>query len=535
MKLSPEISEIIRHKDRVIGSLEHQVENFKRYTEELKRQVENLTQALFGSSSERQNVVREHNPDQPFLPFPESSLYTDDANPEPAPGTDEKSSSDKDVKKDKQKKKKSGSNRLVFPDNIEVEHLRIDVPCDEKTDPISGAKFSKIGEESIEKLVRVKSSYKKIVITRSVYGAGNSGIVKADWPQSVLGFTRLDESFWTEAMVRRTCDHQPFHRQVQTLAREGISITRQALSKGHINIGTAFYDLGLRLRQEILKLPAIFVDETSVKAQVPGKKALHSAYLWLIAGRPAEFRDREPLVWMDFKMNRKHENAPSLILDYDKVVHSDAYEAYEKLADKKQFTWAPCWVHARRKFIKATENDIQQRVVQLFTNIMHLDNQGDHLQGQARVTYRLKEVQPAVLNLIKELEKIQLHPRVMVSKSLSEACSYFLKRQDYFKTFLKEPCAEMDNNAVERSIRPLKIGMKNWLFIGSDAGGKACAVMTSLLQSAKNIGLNPQQYLENVLRRLPYTAKEDLDQLLPHKWQKKVNPKSPFLPPDYIF
>ena len=91
----------------------------------------------------------------------------------------------------------------------------------------------------------------------------------------------------------------------------------------------------------------------------------------------------------------------------------------------------------------------------------------------------------------------------------------------------------MDNNAAERSIRPLKVGNKNWLFIGSQAGGDACAVMTSLLQSAKNIGLNPQEYIENVLRRLPYTSKEQLRELLPHKWEKKINPRSPFLPPDY--
>ena len=91
----------------------------------------------------------------------------------------------------------------------------------------------------------------------------------------------------------------------------------------------------------------------------------------------------------------------------------------------------------------------------------------------------------------------------------------------------------MDNNAAERSIRPLKVGNKNWLFIGSQAGGDACAVMTSLLQSAKNIGLNPQEYIENVLRRLPYTPKEQLAELLPHKWEKKVNSRSPFLPPDY--
>ena len=118
---------------------------------------------------------------------------------------------------------------------------------------------------------------------------------------------------------------------------------------------------------------------------MPGKKSLHTAYLWVLAGRPADFEAKEPLVWMDFKTNRKHENAKELIENFNKVMHSDIFQGYEKLADTGQFTWAPCWVHARRKFIKATKNDFQKETIAKFTAIMAMDNEADQLAGEVKL------------------------------------------------------------------------------------------------------------------------------------------------------
>lgn len=496
--------------------------------DDLKRQINNLQIMFFGSQSEKQAPIIEATPEQPFLEVDGVMMFTEaeELIEATTPSKNNKPSSDKSGKK------KKGGNQLILSDKLEVEDLILDVPESEKCDPITGEKYSQIDEEITKKLVRVKASYKIIRMRRPVYGARKHGVVKMDLPMSVTGFSKLDESFWAEVCVRRTCDHIPFYRQVPILARDDIFITRQSLNKTFLNIGSSVQELGGLLKQEILSFDAIHVDETVVKMQMPGKKKLHQAYLWVVAGSPPG-STTEPLVWMFFETNRKHENAEKLIEDYSKVVHSDAYNAYEKLADQGQFTWAPCWVHARRKFIKATVNDIQETVIEKFTGIMHMDNKCDELSGDLKVEFRKQHVAPMVDELVSFLEKAALTEKVMFSTSLTEACAYFLKRKKYFKAFLTEAHAQMDNNAAERSIRPLKIGNKNWLFIGSQAGGESCAVMTSLLQSARNIGLNPQEYLENVLRRLPYTPKEKLADLLPHKWKKKENPYSPFLPPDY--
>jgi hypothetical protein len=494
--------------------------------EELSRQIQNLQIMLFGPSSEKQPIVEE-NSKQLFFDFEGAKGFTLDTE------TDTKSEKSTTTSSSKGNgKKKKGGNQFILPEDLEVEEITLDIPEDEKSDPITGENFSQIDVEVSEKVVRVKASYKMIRILRPVYGAGVSGVIKADLPESVAGFSKIDESVWAESAVRRVCDHSPFNRQVQILARDGINLTRQSLNKTFLNNTAALRSLYLLLKQFILTCAAIHLDETTVKMQVPGKKQLGTAYLWVLCGSPPGHKG-EPLVWMHFETNRRHENAEKIIEGYDKIVHSDAYEAYEKLADEGLFTWAICWVHARRYFIKATVNDFQKEVIKKFTTIMHVDNSADDINDNDRIKYRQKHVAPLVDELIEYLEENYLTSKVMISESLSKACAYFLKRKKYFKNFLNHAEAEMDNNAAERSIRPLKVGNKNWLFIGSPSGGEACAIMTSLLQSARNMGLNPQEYLENVLRRIPYTKKEDLQDLLPHRWEKKINPRSPFLPPDY--
>ena len=263
MKKTSTIADILRQKDAQI--------------EDLKRQVNNLQSMIFGSQSERQSVIVEDNPKQLFLNFEESEVLPIDIDDTANPKTEKTS------KTSKNKKKKKGGNQLIFPENLETEDIHLDVADDEKLDPITGIAFSPIDEDITTKLVRVKASYKLIRFIRPVYGARKSGIVKADLPQSVFGFSKLDESFWAEVLVRRTCDHLPFNRQVQILARDGINVTRQCLGKTYINTGGALQDLGKLLKENILSFPVIHVDETTIKMQMPGKKSLHTAYLWVLA------------------------------------------------------------------------------------------------------------------------------------------------------------------------------------------------------------------------------------------------------------
>ena len=489
---------------------------------DLKRQIANFNSSLYGSKSEKSQGPLETNPNQPFLGFPGADFLSE-------PENEEKASSKTKLKS---KSKKSGGNRMVFPEDIETEDLVLSPPESERTNPETGNILPKISEEITEKLILQKAKWKKLRIIKPVYGGGKKyGVVKAVRVESVLGYSQFDETVVADILTRRFCDHTPFYRICEIYQRDELFTTRQTLNKLALDFSQQPLQLGKLLKEEILKLNSVHMDETPVKMQMKGKGKLHQAYMWLLCGSPPGAAG--PLIWMKFEDNRQEKHVKYILGDYKGILHSDAYSGYEKLAPINGYSWAMCWVHARRKFIKATECDLQKTIVKMMSKIMGEDNKTDDMAPEARLTYRQEKLTPMVDDFIKHLETVQYSNQVLVSKSLSEACSYFLKRLDSFKCFLNHSEAKMDNNAAERLIRPFTIGRKNWLFVGSKRGGDSSAILYSLLQSCRSIGVNPRDYIENVMRRLPYTAKEDLIHLLPHKWLKKENPISPYLPYGY--
>jgi transposase len=522
--------ELLIQKDAEIASLEQCILDLKNQhaldTEDLVRRLKCYEQMLFGSRSEKRKAMIDAD-GQVYFDFLKDMEVLDVAEQKDEPEEDQ-------PKSGKKKKKKAGSlNRLVFPEGLEVEDVRIDIPEDEKIDPLTGKSLALIGENIIEKLAITPATHKIIRFIQPVYGAGKSGVVKMELPENIPFNCMADASLISDCMVKRFCDHLPFYRQCQIYARNNFHVSRQTLDKWFLDTSKALTPLFILLKEVILKSPAIHVDETPVKLLVKGKGKAHQAYMWVLCGSPPGTDKR--LVWMHFADNRRHENAKILIGDYAGVVHSDAYEAYEVLAALDVFIWAPCLVHARRKFIDATEGPIRDKAIDLMSQMMknEKDARENHITGEALLKMRKNKQGPIFEELVEFLELQQVSIAAMTSKSLGGAIAYFLKRKDSFRNFITNEHALMDNNHAENAIRPLAIGRKNWLFAGSKNGGESAAGMYSLLLSCKNLGINPQEYLEDVMRNLPYTAKEDLINLLPHKWAPKKHPRSPYLPANY--
>jgi transposase len=512
MKITPEI---LKEKEAIIESQSRDIED-------LKLQIKWLKNVVFGSTSEKQSVQTDAE-GQAFLPYPEAlEIKADDLQYEQSQTAESKS---------KKKTKKKSSNQLVFPSNLEIENIMIDLPADEKVDPITGKAYSILDTEIIEKLTLTPSKFKLIRFHRPIYGCGKSGINKMDMPLSIFPNHRVDASIISDVMVKRFCDHLPFYRQSEIYARDGFNVTRQTLDKWFLDTAQALAPLVVLLKKEILKSHAIYVDETGVKLQKKGNKKLHQAYMWVLCGSPPG--TQAPLVWLYFEENRKHENAQVLIEDFSGVVHSDVYGAYETMAALGTFVWAPCWVHARRKFVNATEGSIRTHAIKLIDQLQRNERLVWEMTAEERTKFR-KDIQAPIVNeFIEYITEKQSSMQVMLSKSLGLACNYFLKRKDHFKNFLSQPNARMENNTAERAVRPLAIGRKNWLFAGSKDGGQAAAGMYSLLQSCRNLGVNPREYLTDVLRNMPYTTADELHTLLPQNWKAQINPSSDYLPFKY--
>lgn len=271
------------------------------------------------------------------------------------------------------------------------------------------------------------------------------------------------------------------------------------------------------MAQTILKSGNVFVDETPIQMQVLGKGKTQQAYMWVLAG--GHGKDPPNRVY-DFYENRKHCNAKDLLKGYDGVLHSDKYGAYEALANAKIFTWCPCWGHIRRKFFEAETGDLPFRNMMLrkIRHLFMLERVAWARDPEERLKIRQEKEVPIIDELISAVKARLIKGKILPKSKLREALGYFSGLEPHLKNYTKHPYARLDNNVAERAVRPLAIGRKNWLFVGSEDGGEAAAIMYSLVQTCRALKINPREYLEDIMRRIMGHNFSHLSELLPEQW-----------------
>lgn len=242
---------------------------------------------------------------------------------------------------ERKKPQRDGKDKISLPENIPVEKQVIDLKEEEKTCQQTGKPLVKIGEEVTRKLAYKPGSYFIKEIIRLKYALPeNQGISTPNLPESLLTRCQADESFLADLLVKKFVDHLPLYRISEMLWREEINISRQILSQWVIRAGLALKPLYNAMTRNVLESQNLFIDETPINMLDPGKGKAHQAYMWVIVGgKTAD----PPYRIYNFRTNRQHTNAADLLKNYNGILHSDKYGAYEALANKKQFVWCPCW------------------------------------------------------------------------------------------------------------------------------------------------------------------------------------------------
>jgi hypothetical protein len=274
------------------------------------------------------------------------------------------------------------------------------------------------------------------------------------------------------------------------------------------------------LRDEMLKLIIqsgnIFIDESPVKFL--GDEKSKTGYLWVICGGTSS--NPSYRVYF-FRENRCHNNALDLLNNYKGVFHSDKYGAYVELAKNKDIIWSPCWVHIRRKFFDAESGDpvFREWILMKIQELFKVEEKAWLLLPEERLKIRKEQEEPIIDELTEKIKNKLINGKILPKSKLKEALGYFCSLIPYLKNYLSHPFARLDNNVAERAIRPVAIGRKNWLFFGSPNGGEAGAVILSLVQTCRGLGINPRDYLEDILRRIMSHNFQKLYELLPDHWQ----------------
>ena len=182
----------------------------------------------------------------------------------------------------------------------------------------------------------------------------------------------------------------------------------------------------------------------------------------------------------------------------------------------------PCWAHIRRKFFEAESGDLDFRdwILEKIQALYLIEQELEENPPDKWLSIRQEKGEPLIDEMIKRCKEKLYEGKVLPKSKLRLAIGYFCGLIPYMKNYFKHIDAKLDNNTAERAIRPLAIGRKNWLFVGSDRGGHGAAILLSLVQTCRRLKINPREYLEDVMRRIMSYPANQIKELLPQNWKE---------------
>ena len=287
---------------------------------------------------------------------------------------------------------------------------------------------------------------------------------------------QADESLLADIITKKFADHLPLYRISEIFSRQGIGISRQLLCQWVLRTAKALEPIYNEMHRKILESGNVFVDESPVDMQEPGKGKVHQAYMWVMVGGVQP--DPAYRIY-SFRTDRKHENAEILLKGYQGVLHSDKYGAYEKLANERKLSWCPCWAHLRRKFFEAESGDSRFRrwVLRKIRYLFMLEKVAWARSEEERLRIRQERESPIIDELIHAVKTRLVDGKLLPKSKFREALGYFCGLIPHLKTYTRHANARLANNVAERAVRPLALGRKSWLVVVNEEGGKAAAIL----------------------------------------------------------
>jgi transposase len=392
-----------------------------------------------------------------------------------------------------------------------------------------GQAFKRIGEEISEQLDCVPAQFFVLRHIRGKYAcACCQTIAAAPMPAQMIDKGIPAPGLLAQVVVAKHDDHLPLYRQEEIYARSGVHIARSSMAQWIGICGVRLAPLAQALKQFILGQPVVHADETPVALLAPGRGKTKKAYVWVY--RTTNFVAQRAVLF-DFCTSRGGEHPQRVLQDFSGTLVSDDYSGYHKLQRQGAITGALCMAHARRKLFEALQlngSEIAAQAVALIARLYEVEREARELEPASRLLLRQSRAKP----IADALHAWLWSKRQTLAKAdiTAKAIDYSLSNWRALTHYLGDGDVPIDNNAVENSIRPLAIGRRNWLFVGSQQAGERAAVMLSLIESAKLCGHDPWAYLKDVFERLPTLKNRDLDSLLPHNWKPAEKAQTPVVP-----
>ena len=415
---------------------------------------------------------------------------------------------------------KARRRRHLPPVALEKQPLILE-PAD-KFCPQSGEPRTRIGQEVTAEYDYLPAKLIIREIVRPKYGRCGKpccqGVSIAPLPPRLVPQSKLGLGLAVHLLLSRFDDHLSYYNLERNfLERFGAVIPRQQMVQWVEKVAHLLLAIYWLIGEELMAGDYLQIDESPVKVldpEVKGKAA--QGYLWFYS-RPGGY------VFLEFHQSRGRDGPRERLRGFRGTMQTDGYELYDALRREQPRTLKRigCTAHARRRFYKALLESCSESLwfIGQMRQLYQLERELKDCTPQQRRRGRLAKAPAIWLAMKRRAQGLRADPRVLPQSSLGKAVNYFLNEYTALVGYLREGRFEIDSNLLENDVRPSAVGKRRWLFIGHPDAGWRTAVIYTLIQSCRRYGINPQEYLTDILQRLPSMTSNQVRELLPANWK----------------
>ena len=416
------------------------------------------------------------------------------------------------------RKKRRARGTPRFPEDLPRETIQIPVAQAEQGCPTCGEPRAVIGYETQEILEYTPASFhvREVRCEKRACSSCKKGVVSADAPPRVYERGSYGAGLIAQVLVSKFKDSLPLYRQRQIYQRHRVDLPRSTLGDLVARGTFALAPVAERIRQQVLASEIVQTDDTGLSVlDRDHPKHIKRGHLWPYVA--------DALAYFAYTPTRRGAGPLAFLEDFAGYVQVDGYSGYRALfgAESPRIE-VGCMAHARRYFYEACESG----------DLLALEMLG-HIRDLYRVEARAREAElgpdarqalrkDASVPILAEMEAwLEKHaPAVSPKSKLGEAIRYMHGRRESLRRYLDDGRLEIDNSKVERLIRLVAVGRKNFLFAGSDAGAERAATAYTLIASATLHEIDPWLYLKDLLERIAAGwPQRQIDALLPDRWR----------------
>ena len=393
------------------------------------------------------------------------------------------------------------------------------IACDERNCKQCGAETAVIGYDESEVLDVEPARYFVRVVRRekrACRGCHGGSVVMPQAAARIVEKGLASDTVVVETVVAKYVDHLPLYRQAAILEREaGVEISRATLDGWVMRVGELLQPVVRAMRQQLLTAGYLQADETIVPVQMHDKRgADHQAYLWQYGSPGGQ-------TVFDFQLGRGREGPVKFLGQWEGILQTDGYSAYDRVGGPK-LVHVGCWAHARRKFVEAVKvNPNDAEAVKMVTRMdaLFLVDRGAREQGLSaaeRHDFRRQHAMAWVEEIHRECRS--LSKSVLPKSAPGQGVAYTLNMWPKLRRCFDYGQVELSNNLAENSMRPVALGRKNWLHVGSAKAGPKVAAIVSVVESCRRLGIPVKAYLLNVLPGMASRTTSEVVRLTPAHW-----------------